>query len=120
MRKYLLIATSAFVLGAGTMAYVGQTARATTEPKAETYHMLELFGDVLDQVDRQYVSEVDDKKRTALFQQVEKTFNSELPWAPLWVQKRYGIVSAAVHNFVWTPAPGGGSYDQHAETWAFG
>ena len=62
MRKYLLIAASAFVLGAGTMAYVGQTAHATTEPKAETYHMLELFGDVLDTVDRQYVSKVDDKK----------------------------------------------------------
>src|SRR5580698_5607960 len=62
MRKTLLIAASAFVLGAGTMAYVGQTARATTEPKAETYHMLELFGDVLDTVDRQYVSKPDDKK----------------------------------------------------------
>src|SRR5580704_1427634 len=62
MRKTLLIAASAFVLGAGTMAYVGQAARATTEPKADTYHMLELFGDVLDQVDRQYVSQVDDKK----------------------------------------------------------
>ena len=47
MRKSLLIAASAFVLGAGAMAYIGQTARATTEPKAETYHMLELFGDVL-------------------------------------------------------------------------
>jgi carboxyl-terminal processing protease len=62
MRKTLLIAASAFVLGVGTMAYVGQAARATTEPKADTYHMLELFGDVLDQVDRQYVSPVDDKK----------------------------------------------------------
>ena len=62
MRKTLLIAASAFALGAGTMAYIGQSARATTEPKAESYHMLELFGDVLDQVDRQYVSEVDDKK----------------------------------------------------------
>ena len=62
MRKTLLIAASAFVLGAGTMAYVGQAARATTEPKAETYHMLELFGDVLTEVDRQYVTQVDDKK----------------------------------------------------------
>ncbi|HLY78412.1 MAG TPA: S41 family peptidase [Caulobacteraceae bacterium] len=62
MRKTLLIAASAFVLGAGTMAYIGQAARATATPKADTYHMLELFGDVLDQVDRQYVSEVDDKK----------------------------------------------------------
>ncbi len=62
MRKYLLIAVSAFALGAGSMAYVGQTARATTESKSDTYHMLELFGDVLDQVDRQYVTQVDDKK----------------------------------------------------------
>ncbi|HVM99996.1 MAG TPA: S41 family peptidase [Caulobacteraceae bacterium] len=62
MRKTLLIAASAFVLGAGTMAYIGQTARATTETRADTYHMLELFGDVLDQVDRQYVTPVDDKK----------------------------------------------------------
>jgi peptide/nickel transport system substrate-binding protein len=51
---------------------------------------------------------------------VAKIFNSELPWAPLWVQRRYGIVAAAVRNFVWTPSPGGGSYDQHAETWSFG
>jgi carboxyl-terminal processing protease len=62
MRKTLLIAASAFVLGAGTMAYVGQSARATASPKSDTYHMLELFGDVLDQVDRQYVTPVDDKK----------------------------------------------------------
>ncbi len=62
MRKTLLIAASAFVLGAGAMAYIGQTARATASPKADTYHMLELFGDVLDQVDRQYVAPVDDKK----------------------------------------------------------
>jgi peptide/nickel transport system substrate-binding protein len=66
------------------------------------------------------LAEVDDAKRTALFQQVAKVFNSELPWAPLWVQRRYGIVSTAVRNFVWTPSPGGGSYDQHAENWAFG
>src|SRR5476651_2190270 len=62
MRKTLLIAASTFVLGVGTMAYIGQAARATTEANADTYHMLQLFGDVLDQVDRQYVSEVDDKK----------------------------------------------------------
>ncbi|HEX8958310.1 MAG TPA: S41 family peptidase [Solirubrobacterales bacterium] len=62
MRKQLLIAVSAFVLGAGTMAYVGPAARATTQAKADTYHMLELFGDVLTEVDRQYVTPVDDKK----------------------------------------------------------
>jgi carboxyl-terminal processing protease len=62
MRKTLLIAASAFVLGAGTMAYVGQAARATTEAKSDDYHMLELFGDVLTEVDRQYVTPVDNKK----------------------------------------------------------
>src|SRR5581483_11856134 len=62
MRKYLMIAASAFVLGAGTMAYVGQSARATPDSKASTYHMLELFGDVHDIIERQYVTKVDDKK----------------------------------------------------------
>jgi len=62
MRKYLLIAVSAFALDAGSMAYVSQQARATPESHAETYHMLELFGNVLDTVERQYVTPVDDKK----------------------------------------------------------
>jgi len=62
MRKYLLIGASAFVLGAGSMAYLGQTARATPEPHTETYHMLELFGNVLDTVEHEYVTPVDDKK----------------------------------------------------------
>ncbi|MGH7023937.1 MAG: S41 family peptidase [Caulobacteraceae bacterium] len=62
MRNYVLIGVSAFALGVGSMAYLGQTARATPEPKAETYHMLELFGNVLDTVEREYVTPVDDKK----------------------------------------------------------
>jgi carboxyl-terminal processing protease len=62
MRNYLLIGVSAFVLGAGSMAYFSQQASATPEPRAETYHMLELFGNVLDTVERQYVTPVDDKK----------------------------------------------------------
>ena len=62
MRKYLLIGVSAFVLGAGSMAYVSQQALASSQPRAKTYKMLELFGDVLDTVERQYVTEVDDKK----------------------------------------------------------
>lgn len=62
MRRHLLIGVSAFVLGAGTMAYVSQRASATTQSHAQTYHMLELFGNVLDTVERQYVSPTDDKK----------------------------------------------------------
>ncbi len=62
MRKYLIIGVSAFVLGAGSMAYVSQAAQATAQPRAQTYRMLELFGDVLDTVDRQYVAKVDETK----------------------------------------------------------
>ena len=62
MRKYLLIGVSAFVLGAGAMAYVSPIAQANNAPKAKTYKMLELFGDVLGTVEDQYVTEVDDKK----------------------------------------------------------
>ena len=62
MKKYLLIGVSAFVLGAGSMAYVSQHAMAAATPKANTYRMLGLFGDVLDTVERQYVAPVDDTK----------------------------------------------------------
>jgi len=62
MKKYLLIGVSAFVLGAGSMAYVSQQALASQQPRAKTYRMLELFGDVLDTVERQYVTDVDDTK----------------------------------------------------------
>ena len=62
MRKYLLIGVSAFVLGAGTMAYVSPIAQATSSAKGQNYKMLELFGDVIQIVDNQYVTEVDNKK----------------------------------------------------------
>jgi len=62
MKKYLLIGVSAFVLGAGSMAYVSQHAMAAATPRAQTYRMLGLFGDVLDTVERQYVTPVDDSK----------------------------------------------------------
>ena len=62
MKKYLLIGVSAFVLGAGSMAYVSQHAMAAATPHANTYRMLGLFGDVLDITERQYVTPVDDTK----------------------------------------------------------
>src|ERR1700733_7717464 len=61
IRKYALIGASAFILGAGSMAYVESQAHATA-PNSQTYHMLELFGAVLATVQRQYVAPVDDKK----------------------------------------------------------
>jgi carboxyl-terminal processing protease len=63
MRKYLLIGVSAFVLGAGTMAYLNPPAFASADTsRSETFKMLELFGDVLTTVENQYVTPVDDKK----------------------------------------------------------
>src|SRR3954468_3902669 len=62
MKKYLLIGVSAFVLGAGARSHLNQQALASAEPRAKTYRMLGLFGDVLDTVERQYVTEVDDTK----------------------------------------------------------
>ena len=60
MRKYLMIGVSAFVLGAGSMAYISQRTEAA--PTRSTYKQLELFGNVLDTVERQYVTPVDDHK----------------------------------------------------------
>ncbi len=63
MKQYLMIGGAAFVLGAGSMAYVSQQAQASAQqPSRETYRMLELFGDVLDTVERQYVTEIDETK----------------------------------------------------------
>jgi peptide/nickel transport system substrate-binding protein len=65
------------------------------------------------------LGEPDDTKRITRFQDVARVFNRDLPWAPLWVGTRYGIIASNVANFVWTPAPSGGGYDQQAESWAF-
>ena len=63
MRKSLLIGVSSFVLGAGPMAYVEPSGeRARAESRAETFKMLELFGDVVTNVENQYVTPVDNKK----------------------------------------------------------
>ena len=64
MRKSLLIGyASCFVLGAGAMAYLDHPAHATVpSSQAETLKMMELFGDVLTDVDNQYVAPVDNKK----------------------------------------------------------
>jgi carboxyl-terminal processing protease len=63
MRKTLLIGVCAFGLGAGTMAYINQTAVASVpSSRSDTFRLLEMFGDVLATVQSQYVTPVDDKK----------------------------------------------------------
>jgi len=63
MRKTLLIGVCAFGLGAGTMAYINQSAVASVpSSRSDTFRLLEMFGDVLATVQSQYVTPVDDKK----------------------------------------------------------
>lgn len=62
MRKLIVTGASCFALGAGGMALLNQAAIARTAPNADTYRMLELFGDVLSTVQDHYVVKVDDKK----------------------------------------------------------
>ncbi len=64
------------------------------------------------------MGEADPAKRQAAWQNVARIQNQQLPWATMWVAKRYGIVSSRVKNFIWTPAPGGGGYQSHSEKWS--
>jgi peptide/nickel transport system substrate-binding protein len=66
------------------------------------------------------MAESDDAKRLQDWRTVAAMANRELPVAPLWVAKRFGVVTANVKNFIWQPAPAGGPFAQHAELWAFG
>jgi peptide/nickel transport system permease protein len=61
------------------------------------------------------LGETDATKRDARYQDVCKVMNAELPWGTLWVANRYGVASAKLKDFVWTPAPGGGPYQAHPE-----
>ncbi|MGI8748926.1 MAG: ABC transporter substrate-binding protein, partial [Deinococcus sp.] len=58
-----------------------------------------------------------DATRTKAYQDMCKLANDQLPWDVLWTAKRFGAASKNLVNFVWTPAPGGGRYDDHAEDW---
>ncbi len=63
MRKLILVGVSTFALGAAAMACAQQGASASAATSnADTYKMLELFGDVLTTVKKQYVAPTSDKK----------------------------------------------------------
>ncbi|MBW6425466.1 ABC transporter substrate-binding protein [Rhizobium sp. XQZ8] len=64
------------------------------------------------------LGETDAAKRDARYQEVCKVMNKDLPWGTLWVANRYGVASAKLKDFVWTPAPGGGPYQAHPEKWS--
>lgn len=63
------------------------------------------------------MGETDPAQADAKWQQVCKAMNEELPWGPMWVGTRYGVVSAKLKDFLWTPAPGGGPFVSRPEAW---
>lgn len=62
--------------------------------------------------------ESDDGKRSAIYQQLCRVTNAQLPWVPLWVANRFGGNSKNAVGVIWTPAPGGGRYQDFPETWS--
>lgn len=64
------------------------------------------------------LAETDAARSDARYQDVCKATNAELPWATMWVANRYGVASAKLKDFVWTPAPAGGPYQAHVEKWS--
>lgn len=55
--------------------------------------------------------------RTKAYQDMCALVNKQLPWDVLWSAKRFGGVSNNLSNFIWTPAPAGGRYDDKAHLW---
>ncbi|MFC3831586.1 MULTISPECIES: ABC transporter substrate-binding protein [Deinococcus] len=55
--------------------------------------------------------------RTKAYQTMCTLVNQQLPWDVLWTAKRFGGASSRLVNFVWTPAPGGGRYNDQAQLW---
>ncbi|MBV9322981.1 MAG: ABC transporter substrate-binding protein [Chloroflexi bacterium] len=63
-------------------------------------------------------STFDPAQRGMIYQSLCKVLADDLPWNIMWQTTRYWIVSNKVQNFQLTPAPGGGSYYDAAETWS--
>lgn len=62
--------------------------------------------------------EADEDKRTEAYRQICRITNTQLPVLPLWVANRFGGFSKNVQDVVWTPAPGGGRYQDYPEKWS--
>ena len=52
------------------------------------------------------LAETDPQQLDARYQDVCKAMNAKLPWATMWVANRYGVASAKLKDFVWTPGSG--------------
>jgi peptide/nickel transport system substrate-binding protein len=63
-------------------------------------------------------STFDPGQRATIYQSLCKVLADDMPWNIMWQTTRYWIVANKVQNFALTPAAGGGSYYDAAETWA--
>jgi len=63
-------------------------------------------------------STFDPAQRATIYQSLCNVLADDMPWNIMWQTTRYWIVSNKVQNFQLTPAPGGGSYYDAAETWS--
>lgn len=62
-------------------------------------------------------AETSEARRTEIYRQMCRITNAQLPWIPLWEANRYGGFAKSAQNIVWTPAPGGGRYQESLEKW---
>jgi peptide/nickel transport system substrate-binding protein len=113
--------------GASEMSFIGGANGADGHRAYQYYHTSSLWpkggnnykfsNAELDALLEAGVAEMDASKRPAIYQQACKIMSEELPWTYMWETVRYGIVSKRIGNFLYTPAPGGGSYYDQAEKW---
>jgi len=62
-------------------------------------------------------AEMDPGARAKIYQDACRIMSEDLPWNFMWETVRFGYVSTRIGNFLFTPAPGGGSYYDQAEKW---
>ncbi len=70
-----------------------------------------------DRLIQEGAQEMDPAARALIYQDVCRILAEDQPWIQLWEQERYGIVSNRIGNFLFKPAPSGGSYYDQAELW---
>ncbi|MGQ7932596.1 ABC transporter substrate-binding protein [Paraburkholderia sp. D1E] len=82
------------------------------------YNLMHVNMPELDTLLDQGRTETDVARRPAIYQNVCRYTNANLPWLPMLEANRFAGVSNQVQDFVWTSAPGGGRYMEHAERWS--
>ncbi|MCV2370405.1 ABC transporter substrate-binding protein [Roseateles oligotrophus] len=72
----------------------------------------------IDQLFQAGQRESDEGQRTEIYKNLCRVTNAQLPWIPLWVANRFGGFANNTQGVIWTPAPGGGRYQDLPETWS--